>query len=117
MTTDTSVPDLTQALALKIDLLSNTDPAWVTFVNDHISYIRQNSRIVTIDDAARDRYRFKFEHFLRDNICSANVFWIATLINDLTQYENFVLREQILIPNVAYIKVLYRKYQTSRNEG
>ena len=47
MTTDTSVPDLTQALALKIDLLSNTDPAWVTFVNDHISYIRQNSRIVT----------------------------------------------------------------------
>ena len=99
----------------RLDNLNNTDTNWVIFVNDHINYIKENSSPVIITDADRDRYRYKFKHFLRENKCNRSIFWIATLINELTMYEDFVLKEYILIPNISYIKNLYRQYRTSRN--
>ena len=106
---------LSDTLSSMIDKLSNTDPAWVIFINDHIDSIKANAFTVTITDAIRDRYRYKFEHFLRDVNCPQNIMWIASIINEVTMYEDFVVKETILIPDGAFISNLYRKHRTSIN--
>lgn len=97
--------------------IANTDPAWVVFVNDHINDIRNSAIPVQITDAIRDRYQHKLEHFLRDNFCDKNISWIARIVNELTMYEDFTLKDFILIPDLGFITNLYRSYRTSINLG
>ena len=106
---------LLSQLESKIDKLSNTDKSWVTFIHDHINFIRNEATTIPVTDADRDRYRHKFEHFLRDNQCHQSVIWIAFLINDLSMYEEFIFKDTVMIPNISYINTLYRKYRTSKN--
>ena len=106
---------LVEILNKRIDRLANTDPDWVVFINDHITYIKEDCQSVHITDAIRDRFQYKFYHFLREHLCSPSIAWIAYIINDLTMYEDFTLKPVILIPNIVYIQNLYRRYRTSRN--
>jgi hypothetical protein len=111
-----AVKTLTDLLKEKNSKLNNDqDPDWVIFINDHLDVIKENAKVVELSNADRDRYLNKFDHFLRDNYCNLNVVWIAKLINEVTMYENFVLKNFILIPNVQHITNLYRIYRTSRN--
>lgn len=109
--------NLSEVLSNKLDKLNNTNPAWVLFVQDHIDYVKTNSSIVEITDEIRDRYRYKFEHFLRDNKCNQSIIWIAKLLNNVAMFEHFITRDFILIPNINYINNLYRLYRTSINES
>lgn len=106
---------LQDKLNTMIDKLTNVDPLWVIFVKDHLSYIKSASVVVEVTNADRDRYRFKFEHFLRDKQCQPSVMWIARLINDLSMYEDFTTRDTIAIPSIADVTQLYRKYRTANN--
>ncbi len=107
---------LIEQLSTKSTKLSNTDSAWALFINDHIPLIKTKCITVIIDDVIRDRYIYKFDHFLRDNVIRADISWIAKLINDLTMYDDFTLRSYILLPDITQIENLYRQYRTSRNK-
>jgi len=106
---------LTEYLSNKLDKLNNTDQDWVTFVIDHIDVIRENSTTISIDASTRDRYAYKFEHFMRDNGCSSNIVWIARMLNDVTMYEDFTKHDTIVIPSISHINALYRNYKLSTN--
>lgn len=100
----------------KSSKLLNTDSAWALFINDHIPIIKTKCTTVIIDDIIRDRYLYKFDHFLRDNTIRSDIGWIAKLINDLVMYDDFTLRSYVLLPDVVQIENLYRQYRTSRNK-
>lgn len=108
---------LSATLSSMITNFSNTDQKWVVFVLDHLELIKQNSQRISIDSAIIDRYKYKFEHFLRDNNCTQAINWIAYLVNDLAAYEEFTLKSVIFIPDVSYLNLLYRKYRYSQNKG
>jgi hypothetical protein len=95
--------------------LNNSNIQWVTFVQDHLKYIRANGIVITITDEIRDRFRTKFDHFLRENNCEQNIWWIASILNDVTDYADFTLKDTVVIPDRGYILNLYRKYRTSIN--
>lgn len=99
----------------KLSKLNNKDQDWVIFVHDHINIIKENAIEIYIDDAIKDRYIYKFDHFLRDNFCDLNIMWIAKLINNLCDYDDFTIYQYILIPNFSHIMNLYRIYRTSIN--
>ena len=108
---------LSDTLGSMINNFSNTDQKWVVFVKDHLKLIKQNSRVIPIDSAVIDRYKYKFEHFLRDNNCTQSLNWIASLENDLASYDEFTLKSSILITDVSYLNLLYRKYKYSQNSN
>lgn len=99
----------------KLNVLNNKDSDWVTFICDHIPQIKENANIVAIDDVVRDRYIYKFDHFLRDNNCNINIIWIAKLINRVNDYDDFTINNIIYIPSYNHIQQLYRIYKTSIN--
>lgn len=100
---------------MKTKISDTSDLAWVTFVTDHKKHIITNSVIVPLDNASKDRYKLKLEHFLRDNSGNISAYWICRMINDLNEYDEFTLRDFIYIPNMGYITNLYRSYRTSIN--
>lgn len=100
-------------LESKITKLSNVDAGWVQFILDHLEHIRRTSIPVIIDDASRDRYRHKLNHFLRENGCTEDLQWIAYLINNLTDYTDFTTMYLLNIPDRGYIINLYRSYRTA----
>lgn len=100
-------------ITTKMTKLSNTDKAWVIFINDHIETIKDTAFEVAVSDADRDRYLYKIDHFLRDNGCDINTMWIAKMINYLNSYDDFTIKQSILIPNHNTIFSLYRLYRTS----
>lgn len=99
----------------KLSQVNNLDEKWIIMVHDHIEHIKDNSFQVEITDADRDRYMFKFDHFLRDKNCNINIMWIAKLINGIINYDDFTTRQYILIPDQTYISTLFRLYKTSTN--
>jgi hypothetical protein len=100
-------------ITTKITKLNNTDKDWVIFVNDHVEMIKSSAFEVVVSDADRDRYLYKFDHFLRDNNCDINIVWIAKMINYLNSYDDFTIKSSILIPDQSTIFSLYRLYRTS----
>lgn len=106
---------LLDKLGAMVGKLDNTDPAWVVFITDHIDYVKRSSTVIGITDAIRDRYRHKFEHFMRDQSCNRQLIWVAKMINDLETYSDFTLKQVVMIPDTSTITDLYRKYRTSRN--
>ena len=107
--------DLISVLNAKLDKLNNLDPDWVVFITDHKLSILNNSIPVYMTDADRDRYRHKFDHYLRNYECEATIRWIAVFINDLSMYEDFTNKAVIFLPDRTYITNLYREYRTSKN--
>jgi len=105
--------ELIEQLSRKLTRLSNTDPAWVTFITDYINVIRDNSDYIAIEDSDRDKFKYKFDHYLREANVNQSIHWIAKLINNLTQYEDFTLLPAVWIPSKTFINQLYRLYQTS----
>lgn len=99
----------------KLSQVNNLDEKWIIMVHDHIEHIKDNSFQVEVTDADKDRYMFKFDHFLRDNNCNINIMWIAKLINGIINYDDFTTRQYILIPDQTYISTLFRLYKTSTN--
>ena len=108
--------NLISQLTTKSTRLLNTDSAWALFVNDHIALIKAKCSTVIITDIIKDRYVYKFDHFLRENTIRADIGWIAKLVNDLTMYDDFTLRSYVLLPDISQIEDLYRLYRTSRNK-
>ncbi len=104
---------LIDILDKRITKLSNHDPAWVQFITDHIKLIQENSTLIIIEDAARDKYKYKLPHFLRDQGISDDITWIAKLINSLNNFTEFTTRYTLLLPQVSHINTLYRLYRTS----
>lgn len=104
---------LIDQLTNKNTKLTNNDAGWIIYINDHIDIIKSESTTVVIDDIIRDRYRFKFDHFLRDNTIRIDIAWIAKLINDLDTYDDFTLRTFVYLPDVTKIETMYRQYRTS----
>lgn len=107
--------NLVTMLNSRIDKLSNLDQKWVIFITDHKKYIINDSNIVFVNDADRDRYRNKFDHYLSDKGCDKSIRWIGVMINDTASYEDFTSKPVIYIPNKPYIVNLYRMYRTSEN--
>lgn len=106
---------LVSKLTEMVSELNNSNQQWVTFVIDHLKYIRENGIIIPMTDEIRDRFRTKFDHFLREHNCEQNIWWIAYILNDITDYADFTLKDTIVIPDRGYIVNLYRKYRTSIN--
>lgn len=97
----------------KMNQLNNTDQDWVTFICDHINTIKDDALTYVIDEVIRDRYMFKFDHFLRDNNCNINIMWIAKMLNRVTDYDDFTINNVIYVPKLSLIQKLYRIYRTS----
>jgi hypothetical protein len=106
--------NIVTALTSMLDKLSNLDKDWVTFVTDHKNFVIENSNVMYMDDADRDRYKYKLDHYLNDKGCDKSIIWIAVLINDLASYEDFINKPIIYIPNKTYVINLYRVYRTSK---
>lgn len=106
---------LQESITKKISKLNNSDPLWVTFVNDYIFLIKANADVIEISDADRDRFQNKLIHFLREKNYDSEITWIILLINELNIYDDFTLRNYLYIPTMNYITKLYRQYQTSNN--
>jgi len=109
----TETGSLIEQLDKKLSKLNITDVAWRVFITDHIDVIKAASSEISITDETRDRYRYKFEHLMRDNSCHPSIIWIARLINDITMFEDFTTRSTLLIPGVTEINQLYRVFRTS----
>lgn len=107
---------LTDTLYKNINRLSNNDADWVNFVDNYTEQIQENATQLTITPAIIDRYKNKFYHLMRDNYCPIYLVWIALKINDLNEYEDFVNKDFVYIPNVSHVQSLFRLYKTSSQE-
>ena len=110
-----SITTLLTTLTPMIDQYSNTDTKWVTFIQDHLSYVISNSIIVTMTDSDRDKYKNMFVRYMRDKGCPVDMIWIAALLNGVDDYSDFTLLNALYIPTLSYINTLYRTYRTSNN--
>lgn len=104
---------LVEQLDKKIDQFSNLDKAWALIVTDHKHFLQDSGQILVIDAESKVRYRNKLEHFLRENRVQGSIWWIVSLINDLTCYDDFTTRDFLHIPSIGDLSGLYRKYRTA----
>ena len=103
---------LTERLNELASDLSKSDEGWVQFVNDHFSYIRDNSPPVTISLGSMFRYRYRPEDFMRAFGYDPNITWVMMLINELKTRLEFVDLEEVLIPPIELITELRSQYDT-----
>lgn len=104
---------LTEILANKLDNFSNLDQAWYQIILDHKTHIREESTILEISDEDKARFKYKLEHFLRENGINNSIHWIIRLINELDMYYDFTILNSLYIPPIQVISNLYRQYRTS----
>ena len=104
---------LSALLANKLDNYSNLDQAWVQVILDHKQVIRDECNILEITDEDRSRFKFKLDHYLRENSVPVTLHWVTKFINELEMYEDFTDRKALYIPNTQILSNLYRKYRTT----
>jgi len=104
---------LTDILVSKIDNFSNLDLGWYQMILDHKQMICRESPVIIISDEDKVRFKFKLEHFLRENHINQAIHWIVRLVNDLDTYHDFTLLNALYTPQLQTISNLYRQYRTS----
>ena len=104
---------LSALLANKLDNYSNLDQAWVQVILDHKQVIRDECNILEITDEDRSRFKFKLDHYLRENSVPVTLHWVTKFINELEMYEDFTDRKALYIPNTQILSNLYRKYRAT----
>lgn len=107
---------LIKALTNHLTPLSNTDPAWVTFVRDYTYDIRENSTHIEVTPALLSSFDFKLAHILRENGCPSELSWISAIVSDIDigqSVQSLSRVSTLYIPDKTHITSLYRLYQTT----
>lgn len=95
-----------------VDELADTAQEWLLFVQDHRSFILQNSDNVTLSNDEMFRYEYRPEEYLKDNKLPLSILWIFLWINQLTNPMQFPTIKTLVVPKPKYLYELRNEYRT-----
>lgn len=96
--------------------LSNQDPEWVLFIEDHRRFLVQESDLVILSSDEVNIYDYRPEDFLRDRSYPASVLWIFLWINQISSPEKYVDKSKVYLPSLTQIQNLRYEYESFKAE-
>lgn len=111
---------LSVALQSQIDNDKFLDPdsAWLHYLQDHRSLIRQHSSVVTINETKLLTCRYRIRKFLRDNDISDDLELVFRVINRIPDEQMFTEKnyDRVYIPSKQYIEELRKMFRTLKSK-
>jgi len=101
-------------LSQSFNQYSDLDPKWRQFIDDHKTYLIEQSPLMSITPSYMQRYKYSIKQYLQSVQFNHNCAWIVQLINNIPSDIQFTGQNILLyIPPMNVIEALYTNYVTA----
>ena len=108
----------TIAQQIESDKYLDTDEAWLHYLQDHRSLIKQNSYKMAINETNLLTCRYRIRKFLRDNNIPDSLELVFRVVNRIANDQMFSEKnlDYVYIPSASYIEELRKMYRTLKSK-
>lgn len=93
------------------------DDAWVHFLQDHYTQLKENSTYVTLDEKTLLRFRYRISDYLTDKQYQLGIDQAFRVVNRLHSDLDFNLSlTGVYLPDMRYVSELRKIYGTNQKQ-